>query len=106
MLAPPAGPVGHDSSGRAKESYYACGWAVRPSTRYHGRYTKWHGGGLAGSSTLLVCRDDAINWAVLFNGGADYDDKAFADLIDPLLHRPADQIKNWPEHDLFPAFAR
>jgi N-acyl-D-amino-acid deacylase len=105
MLAPPPGPVGHRPNGRPKPDYYACGWQARPSQRYPGRYTKWHGGGLAGSSTLLVCRDDGINWAVLFNCDADHKDKAFADLIDPLLHGPADQIKNWPDHDLFPSFA-
>jgi len=105
MLAPPPGPVGHRPDGRPKPDNYACGWQVRPSQRNPGRYTKWHVGGLAGSSTLLVCRDDGINWAALFNGDTDHNDKAFADLIDPLLHRPADQIKNWPEHDLFASFA-
>ena len=27
-----------------------------------------------------------------------------ADIIDPLLHKPADEIKNWPDVHLFPAF--
>jgi CubicO group peptidase (beta-lactamase class C family) len=106
MVAPPPGPVGHRPNSRPKPDFYACGWQVRPSDRYAGRYTKWHVGGLAGASTLLVCRDDGINWAALFNCDADHKNKAFADLIDPLLHRPADEIKNWPEHDLFPNFAR
>jgi N-acyl-D-amino-acid deacylase len=96
--------VGHRPNGKPKESYYACGWDVRPAAGKSGRYTKWHAGGLAGSSTLLVCRDDGIDWAVLFNGDADKDGKAFADLIDPLLHGPADRIKEWPEGDLFPAY--
>jgi N-acyl-D-amino-acid deacylase len=104
MLAPPAGAVGHRPDSKPKELYYACGWEVRPSPRFPGGYTKWHTGGLAGSSTLLVCRDDGINWAVLFNCDADKNNKAFADLIDPLLHRPADEIKSWPEIDLFPRF--
>jgi N-acyl-D-amino-acid deacylase len=104
MLAPPRGALGHDPDGKPKQSYYACGWSVRPSQRQPRRYTRWHTGGLAGSSTLLVCRDDGINWAVLFNSDADKNNKAFADLIDPLLHRPADEIKNWPKIDLFPRF--
>jgi len=104
MLAPPPGPVGHGPGGQPKEAYYACGWDVRPLARQPGRYTKWHSGGLAGSSTLLVCRDDGIDWAVLFNSDSDKQGKAFADLIDPLLHKPADEIKNWPDIDLFPRF--
>jgi N-acyl-D-amino-acid deacylase len=104
MLAPPPGAVGHDPKGRPKQSYYACGWEVRPSTRQGGKYTKWHTGLLAGSSTLLVCRDDGINWAVLFNSDTGKEGKEFAGLIDPLLHKPADEIKDWPETDLFPRF--
>ena len=103
-LAPPPGPVGHDPKGRPKSDYYGCGWSVRPAARQPGKYTKWHGGMLAGSSTLLVCREDGIDWAVLFNSDAGKDGKEFADLIDPLLHKPADEIKDWPETDLFPRF--
>ena len=68
------------------------------------RYTKWHTGGLAGTSTLLVCRADRIDWAALFNTDADQHRKAPADIIDPLLHKPADEIKNWPDVHLFPRF--
>ena len=45
-----------------------------------------------------------IDWAALFNTDADQHGKAPADLIDPLLHKPADEIKNWPDIDLFPRF--
>jgi N-acyl-D-amino-acid deacylase len=99
MLAPPPGAVGHGPKGKPKESYYGSGWEVRPAGQ--GRYTKWHGGGLAGSSTLLVCRDDGINWAVLFNGDEDKKSKAFSELIDPLMHEVADKVKEWPTIDLF-----
>jgi N-acyl-D-amino-acid deacylase len=104
MLAPPPGPAGHEPKGKPKPVYYACGWDVRPVAGQPGRCTKWHGGLLAGSSTLLVCREDGINWAVLFNSDADKGGKEFAGMIDPLLHQPADQIKDWPESDLFPRF--
>jgi N-acyl-D-amino-acid deacylase len=104
MLAPPPGPVGHHPNGKPKPDYYACGWEVRPVVGQPGKYTKWHSGALAGSSTLLVCRSDGIDWAVLFNSDATKDGKAFADLIDPLLHRPADEIKDWPDVDLFQEF--
>jgi N-acyl-D-amino-acid deacylase len=103
MLAPPPGPLGHGPAGRPKPVYYGCGWEVRPGGR-PGKFTKWHTGGLAGTSTLLVCRQDGIDWAVLFNSDAGRDGKAFADLIDPLLHKPADEVKSWPEVDLFSRF--
>jgi CubicO group peptidase (beta-lactamase class C family) len=104
MLAPPPGLVGHGPKGRPKPEYYACGWDVRPAVGQPGKYTKWHGGMLAGSSTLLVCRDDGINWAVLFNSDAGKDGKEYAGLIDPLLHKPASEIKDWPDADLFSRF--
>jgi CubicO group peptidase (beta-lactamase class C family) len=104
MLAPPAGEVGHEANGRPKGHYYACGWDVRPADAKAARFTKWHLGMLAGTSTLLVCRQDGIDWACLFNSDATKDGKFFADLIDPLLHKPADEIKNWPQDDLFDKF--
>ncbi len=104
MLAPPPGHVGHRPDGKPKEVYYACGWDVRPSGRHPGKFTKFHGGGLAGSNTLLVCRDDGINWAVLFNSDEGKDGKAFTEPLDGLLHQTADKIKNWPEVDLFHKF--
>ncbi|MGA2259083.1 MAG: serine hydrolase domain-containing protein, partial [Thermoguttaceae bacterium] len=103
MLAPPPGSVGHGPKGKPKPEYYACGWDVRPAAQAD-KYTKWHGGLLAGSSTLLVCRDDGIDWAVLFNRDAGKDGKEYAGIIDPLLHKPASEIKDWPEIDLFPRF--
>jgi CubicO group peptidase (beta-lactamase class C family) len=104
MLAPPPGTLGHLPNGKSREVYYACGWEVRPVAGGTRRCTKWHLGGLAGSSTLLVCRADGINWAVLFNTDAGKDGKALADVIDPLLHGPADEIKDWPGVDLFESF--
>ncbi len=104
MLSPPPGPAGRGPKGQPKPAYYACGWDVRPAAGQPGKYTKWHTGMLAGSSTLLVCRDDGINWAVLFNSDAGKDGKDLAGLIDPLLHKPASDIKDWPEIDLFPRF--
>jgi CubicO group peptidase (beta-lactamase class C family) len=101
MLARPEGPPGRERNGKPKESYYGCGWDVRPVDPSRSRFTKWHSGLLAGSSTLLVSRSDRITWAVLFNSDSDAQGKQFADTIDPLLHGPADEIKKWPEHDLF-----
>ncbi|HLW66309.1 MAG TPA: serine hydrolase domain-containing protein, partial [Gemmataceae bacterium] len=101
MLAPPPGPVGHGPKGKPKESYYGCGWDVRPNVRQAEKFTKWHGGGLAGTNTLLVCRDDGIDWAVLFNSDADKAGKDFTGFVDGPLHDIANGIKDWPDHDLF-----
>jgi CubicO group peptidase (beta-lactamase class C family) len=101
MLArPPGGPV-PDSSGKPSPVYYGCGWDVRPINEGQGRYTKWHGGLLAGSSTFMLGRADGVNWAVVFNSEADKSGKEFASTIDALLHQVADRIKDWPEGDLY-----
>jgi N-acyl-D-amino-acid deacylase len=104
MLARPPGVPGMET-GKLAESYYGCGWQVRPVAERQGRYTKWHLGLLSGSSTLLVCRDDGVNWAALFNSDADRADMEFAGIIDPLLHQPADRIKDWPEDDLYKKYS-
>jgi hypothetical protein len=104
MPARPPGAPGMEN-GKPAESYYACGWQVRPVAERQGRYIKWHLGLLSGSSTLLVARHDGINWAALFNCDADRADKEFAAIIDPLLHQPADRIKNWPDDDLYKKYS-
>ena len=102
MLSPPQGNVGHENDGRAKDVYYACGWQVRPAKRSRPGCTKWHFGLLAGSSTLLVCRHDRINWCVLFNSDTTIGGEEFAGLIDPVMHQAVDSIERWPRIDLFP----
>jgi N-acyl-D-amino-acid deacylase len=101
MLARPEGAPGRDGDGKPKSQFYACGWDVRPANVAAGKYTKWHMGLLAGTSSVLVCRADGIDWAVLFNTDGDTDGKTAAARIDPLLHQPADKIKVWPDGDLF-----
>ncbi|MCC6125459.1 MAG: beta-lactamase family protein [Pirellulales bacterium] len=104
MLAPPPGAIGRRRRGGAKPVYYACGWNVQPNPEQPARCAKWHDGLLAGSSTALVCRNDGIDWAVLFNGDADKSGVQFAGAINPLLHKLADEIAAWPDIDLFPKF--
>jgi N-acyl-D-amino-acid deacylase len=100
MFARPPGPAGHDPDGKPKAAYYACGWMVRPVGNA-GQANTWHTGQLAGTSTLLVRRHDGLDWAVLFNTDADPAGQSLAAAIDPLLHRAADAVKQWPEYDLF-----
>jgi CubicO group peptidase (beta-lactamase class C family) len=103
MLAPPPGAAGHQPNGKPKQSFYACGWNVR-SSQDNGHCTKSHAGLLAGSSTMLFCRHDGVDWAALFNCDADKNGKEFAGMINPLLHQVADETKTWPDLDLFPKF--
>jgi len=98
MFAAPPAPMP-----QGRERHYGCGWSVRRA-RPEGAVNTWHTGNLAGTSTLLVRRWDGLSWAVLFNQRSE--DKTLPDgAIDPAMHRAADQVKAWPEHDLFPEFA-
>jgi N-acyl-D-amino-acid deacylase len=99
MFAPPPGPIGH-KDGRPRDSYYACGWDM---ARDGDGYNSWHGGYLAGTSTLLVRRHDGVTWAVLFNSTRKLKgDELAADLIDGRLHEAANRVESWPAVDLFP----
>jgi N-acyl-D-amino-acid deacylase len=101
MYARPPGEVGL-AEGRPRPTYYGFGWNVRP---VGARFTRWHGGLLAGSSTFLLGRADGINWAVTFNKDAPGAGQEFVVMLDAPLHRVADQIKDWPTGDLYPTFS-
>ena len=82
--------------------HYGCGWSVRRVSP--GRINTWHTGQLIpGTSTLLVRRWDGLNWAVLFNTNVNSAGADLATLIDPLVHRAADEVRAWPSDDGFPA---
>jgi N-acyl-D-amino-acid deacylase len=102
MWERPLGSAGYDAKGKPLDAFYSCGWSVRPISK-NSRNT-WHDGGITGTSLLLVRRSDGLNWAVLFNTDEDPKGKAPADLIDPLIHKAADDVTSWPEIDLFSRF--
>lgn len=77
-------------------TYYGCGFNVRPGKPSP---TLWHSGLIGGTSTLLVHRSDALNWAVLFNTDRTADGKTLSGVIDPLLHAAAKDVTKWPEGD-------
>lgn len=101
--APPA-PVSRNDDGSLKETFYACGWSVRPAAGQPGKANYWHTGSLPGTRTLLVRRRDGLAWAVLFNQRQEIPNLPDA-AIDPAMHRAADAVKEWPKEDLFPKFA-
>ncbi|HEU5031850.1 MAG TPA: serine hydrolase domain-containing protein [Spirillospora sp.] len=78
--------------------YYGCGWMVRPVTGGTGMNT-WHNGSLAGTSTLLVRRNDGLAWAALFDQRQEGSAPSYDD-IDPALHKAANAVKTWPTGDL------
>jgi len=96
---PAKGHFGNDEKGKPDATYYACGWSVRP--RKDGKANRWHTGALSGTSTILVLRHDGLCWAALFNTNQTLDEKRPCKKIDPLIHKAADAVTNWPSHDLF-----
>jgi N-acyl-D-amino-acid deacylase len=95
MWARPTGRAGFGANGEPRKAYYGCGWSVRP-VGSGGAANTWHNGLISGTSALLVRRFDDLNWAVLFNTDRGSNGKVLSDLIDPLVHRAADDVREWP----------
>jgi N-acyl-D-amino-acid deacylase len=100
MFARPAGAAGHTDDGHPKSVYYGLGWLVR-HVDGDGKLNRWHTGGFDGSSSILAIRHDGLCWAVLFNTSATPNGQAPASKIDSLVHRAANNVEQWPDHDLF-----
>jgi CubicO group peptidase (beta-lactamase class C family) len=94
MFARPPGAAGENKKGKPADSWYGCGWSVRPVG--DGKENTWHNGALDGTSTLLVRRSDGLTWAALFNSREAVKGQEPADAIDGLLHEAADAVKHWP----------
>jgi N-acyl-D-amino-acid deacylase len=99
MVARPEGSAGHEEDGSGKPVYYGLGWMVR-HVDDEGGLNLWHNGRFDGASSLLVLRHDGLCWAALFNTSATPDGQAPAGKLDSLLHRAANAVEHWPEHDL------
>lgn len=99
MYEPPPAPVARKSDGTLTDTYYGCGWMIRPIAKV-GRTNYWHAGSLPGTHTLLVRRWDGLSWAALFNQRSNSKNLP-DDAIDAALHRAAASVKRWPTADLF-----
>lgn len=95
MWKRPEGPAGHRRDGSLSPTYYGLGWNVRP-VGTDGLANTWHGGLIAGTSTLLVRRWDGLCWAVLFNTQENSEEKVLSGLIDGPMHKAAAEVKKWP----------
>lgn len=100
MWARPAGAAGHERDGKPRAAYYGCGWEVRP-VGDRGKVNVWHAGFIAGTEALLVRRWDGLNWAVVFNAAQNPKGESLTGLIDGAIHDAADQVRRWPDRDLF-----
>ena len=95
MLARPPGAPGIENGKPRKPITAAAGRCVRSRKGRAGtRSGTWACS--ADHPRSWSARDDGINWAALFNCDADRADKELPGTIDPLLHQPADRIKDWP----------
>jgi CubicO group peptidase (beta-lactamase class C family) len=95
MFARPARLAGHTKEGKPLDVFYGCGWQVRTLGR-DDRINTWHNGALDGTESILVRRSDGLCWAVLLNTR-----RGLIGRIDPLVHQAADEVKRWPQKDLF-----
>lgn len=88
-----------------KPVWYGMGWQVRKkrdvSESLLDKYNLWHSGALAGTSTLLVRRNDGFAWAVLFNTDRSTSGDRLAGLVDSQMHRAVGMIDVWPDYNLF-----
>jgi len=85
----------------ANGSWYGLGWVAR--TAGAGLNT-WHDGSLPGTYTLMVRRNDGLNWVIMFNQRDDKSDPTGATYgqIDDLLHNAANAVTTWPPGGPFP----
>jgi CubicO group peptidase (beta-lactamase class C family) len=97
LFARPEGIAGFTRKAKPRPTWYACGWEAGPAgPEGSEELNTWHNGSLPGTSTLLVRRADGLTWAVLFNSRAGPKDDEPCQAIDPLLHRAAAAVKDWP----------
>lgn len=100
MWARPDGAAG-SNRGRPTETYYGCGWSVRPIGNA-GKVNAWHYGLISGTSTVIVRRNDGFAWAVLFNTDRIKGTKTeAAGGVAEQIHTAVDAVTDWPDTDQF-----
>ncbi|MEQ9407566.1 MAG: serine hydrolase [Fuerstiella sp.] len=95
MYERPPGQAGYQEDGTPKDTYYSLGWmnrVVGPD-----RINHWHTGSLGGTATILIRRHDGRNFVALLNTRVSPSAGHLGRVIDSLLHKAADDVRNWPE---------
>jgi N-acyl-D-amino-acid deacylase len=100
MFQRPPGLAGADKEGKPLEKYYGAGWQVQTDAEGRMLY-QMHGGSLPGTSTKLFRRADGRNVAIPFNARETALTGRLAEEIFVDLNRAIDEVKEWPEVDLF-----
>ncbi|GAA2012981.1 hypothetical protein GCM10009799_46660 [Nocardiopsis rhodophaea] len=88
--------TGHEPGGW----YYGLGWFVVPGGTGEPGFRAFHAGLYPGTATYLTRNPDATTFAALFNQSDDPSGLDYQVIID-LLHQAAEQVSNWPDHDLY-----
>jgi N-acyl-D-amino-acid deacylase len=95
----PPGLAGYDKAGNPKDVYYSLGWSNR--VRPDGTLSSWHTGSLSGTATILIRRGDGRCFIVLFNTRSSPQATHLGQAVEVAVHKAADEIREWPEIDLF-----
>jgi N-acyl-D-amino-acid deacylase len=105
MFAPPEGILGHEADGKAKLSYYGCGWYSVP-VAHNGVNCPWHGGGLPGTTAVVARRyeHDGVNWVVLLNRFTGFEGEFLGNRLRNVLHDRTTKVRSWPTDDRFREF--
>ncbi len=99
MLAPPQPPLQRRKNG----AWFGLGWDVVQPGRGGKSYAK--NGGMAGVRSFIGHMAGNIDWAIVFNGGADVEgEKGTGADAYKTITELADGITSWPSGDLFPRF--
>jgi CubicO group peptidase (beta-lactamase class C family) len=92
LTSRPASPLAQNTP-----AYYGLGWNIRPTGD---DANWWHGGSLPGTTTLLVRTHHGYAWAAVFNSRPEGKNQLAGD-IDAGLWKAFNEVKTWPERDLF-----
>lgn len=98
MKQRPDGLAGVDENGKPRETFYSIGWQTRVLP--DGKQNQWHTGSLPGTATILIRRHDGKNFVALMNTRVSPTSEHLSRDIDPLLHRAAAAVSQWPTNDL------
>ncbi len=91
----PPGRAGHEENGEEKPVFYSLGWNNRIVA--DGKINHWHTGSLDGTATILIRRHDGKNFVALMNSRVSPTAKHLGREIDRLLHKMANEVKDWPK---------
>jgi hypothetical protein len=103
MYGRPPGAAGHSEDGSPNVVYYSLGWMNRCLAGERG-VNHWHTGSLPGTTAILIRRHDGRNFVALLNSREGSGGKRLSQVVDPLLHRAANEVMAWPDNDLFADF--